>query len=415
MGVFRDSCPGFAQHTFAISAVSGGSLGAGVFSALAHRFAQNGDHQDCTGKATLFASSAKRFFESDLLAPLVGAALFPDLLQRVLPVPLKALDRGRVLEESFAAAWDSASSLKLEAKDGEGLFKQSISSVWSPTGASPALFLNTSSVAAGSRITISPIWFNPTSTAMHVAQAICSDLKSIELPLATAISLSARFPWLTPVGWLDVNKANPICPESKEYSRVFLVDGGYFENSGLETAIELATYLRLFTADFASEIDLEKLRGEYPFGIDTRIVMIFAIDEYASRYIHSAENRMSSHPGEILPPIQTMLASRMARTRAVHLHAVQEGHLPFARRTDVRARQYRIAGSKDVWIGIDDVHQVALDGTKFFLPLGWRLSQRSVQIIGGNLDAPSALAFKLIQYELEGKDTEVLKDRNFGR
>jgi len=369
LGRLQDSCPSFAQHTFAISAVSGGSLGAGVFSALAHLFAKNGDHQDCTGKDTLFAQAAKSFFQNDLLAPLVGAALFPDLLQRVLPVPLKVLDRGRALEDSFAAAWDSStSSLKSQPNDGEGLFKQPISSFWNPTGASPALFLNATSVASGSRITISPIWFNPTSTAMHIAQAICFNLKSIDLPLATAISLSARFPWLTPAGWLDVNKAKPICPESKEHNRVYLVDGGYFENSGLETAIELATYLRLFTVDrsFASwsGIDLEKLKAEYPYGIEIRIIMIFTVDEYASRYIHSAENRMSSHPGEILPPIQTMLGSREARTQSGHLRAVQEGQLPFLWGVNTRARRYRIADpTEDVWIGIDDIHQVALDGT----------------------------------------------------
>jgi hypothetical protein len=38
----QDRCPNFAQHVFAISSVSGGSLGASVFSSLARKYAPNG-------------------------------------------------------------------------------------------------------------------------------------------------------------------------------------------------------------------------------------------------------------------------------------------------------------------------------------------------------------------------------------
>src|SRR5262249_6224384 len=43
----QDLCPNFAQHVFAISSVSGGSLGAGVFTALAQTGARNTDAQPC--------------------------------------------------------------------------------------------------------------------------------------------------------------------------------------------------------------------------------------------------------------------------------------------------------------------------------------------------------------------------------
>src|SRR5262249_39717770 len=35
LGRMQDFCPNFAEHTFAVSSVSGGSLGAGVFATLA--------------------------------------------------------------------------------------------------------------------------------------------------------------------------------------------------------------------------------------------------------------------------------------------------------------------------------------------------------------------------------------------
>jgi hypothetical protein len=47
-------------------------------------------------------------FDNDLLAPLVGGALFPDFLQRLLPVPAKAFDRARALEQGFSEACDHA-------------------------------------------------------------------------------------------------------------------------------------------------------------------------------------------------------------------------------------------------------------------------------------------------------------------
>lgn len=40
-------CPNFVQHVFAISSVSGGSVGAGTFAALTKAFAQNGPWQGC--------------------------------------------------------------------------------------------------------------------------------------------------------------------------------------------------------------------------------------------------------------------------------------------------------------------------------------------------------------------------------
>ena len=45
----QDQCPNFAQHTFAISGVSGGSLGGAVFAALTKALkAPNGAHMPCT-------------------------------------------------------------------------------------------------------------------------------------------------------------------------------------------------------------------------------------------------------------------------------------------------------------------------------------------------------------------------------
>ena len=102
----QDRCPNFAQHVFGISSVSGGSLGAAVFASLAGRSARNETWQDC--RLTTdgpFQKAVRDYFSNDFLSPLVGATLFPNTLQSIIPFPFKALDRARAIEHAFAEAW----------------------------------------------------------------------------------------------------------------------------------------------------------------------------------------------------------------------------------------------------------------------------------------------------------------------
>ena len=254
----QDECPLFAQHAFAISSVSGGSLGAAVFSALATEQATNQAWRPCgpasqKGKLNEFV---KHYFSQDFLSPLIAASLFPDFLQRFLPVPVYQFDRARALERAFEAAWENAA----RAVDGKAShpirnpFETPLSAFAEPLRAAPALLLNTTGVETGSRITLSPLFVGATPTALHITQAllgICTEVtKTVEMRLSTAVSLSARFPWVTPVGWVDRPMRNPKsappCPDRQfDFgNRLYLADGGYFENSGLESAIEVAARLR---------------------------------------------------------------------------------------------------------------------------------------------------------------------------
>jgi len=56
----QDECPQFAQHTFAISSVSGGSLGGAVFAALANEKANNEAWQPCKPEARDRATPCSR-------------------------------------------------------------------------------------------------------------------------------------------------------------------------------------------------------------------------------------------------------------------------------------------------------------------------------------------------------------------
>ena len=104
----QDLCPNFAQHVFAVSSVSGGSLGAAVFAGLTRSLAANDDAKPCLDKLAdrgNFETRADAILSRDLLAPVVWGGLFPDFLQRFIPWPLPAFDRARALEYAFEESW----------------------------------------------------------------------------------------------------------------------------------------------------------------------------------------------------------------------------------------------------------------------------------------------------------------------
>ena len=64
-------------------------------------------------------------------------------------------------------------------------------------------------------------------------------LTELPLPLSSAAFISARFPWVSPAATVKVT--NPCFGQS---DLVRLVDGGYLDNSGVETALGLIERLR---------------------------------------------------------------------------------------------------------------------------------------------------------------------------
>ncbi len=89
-GTVAEHRPDFAEHVFAISAVSGGSLGAAAFdAALAGR------------RGGPIRPGLRKMLGEDFLAPPLAALLYPDFMQRFIFHPFPALDRGRWLERAW--------------------------------------------------------------------------------------------------------------------------------------------------------------------------------------------------------------------------------------------------------------------------------------------------------------------------
>jgi len=68
--------------------------------------------------------------------------------------------------------------------------------------------------------------------------------------------------------------------------------------------------------------------------------------------------------------------------------------------------RYRIPGVR--FLGTDTLHHVMLDGTRFFLPLGWRLSRRSMDSIQQGDNDVAQQTLSIVRAELMGEDTTLL-------
>src|SRR6185503_15049930 len=103
-----------------------------------------------------------------------------------------------------------------------------------PGGASavPALYLTSASVERGARVVISPWSWRTAGVAANDTRRDLVDLHDQiggDVTLVQAAHNSARFTFVSPAGRL-------LSPDGQD--RGYVVDGGYFENTGIETALD---------------------------------------------------------------------------------------------------------------------------------------------------------------------------------
>jgi hypothetical protein len=217
LGATQDRVPDFRKQLVAVSGVSGGSLGALVFVTL---LAQDSPPQvKCIGGPDPrgpYECAGQTVLSQDFLAPTVAALLFPDLMQRF--VPLGFPDRAQALEQSWERSWAVAGF------EDDPWGARGFRSLWEGKHL-PALLLNGTHVQTGKRVLTS----NLDIAAQHDAFLNVYDFYKLspakDIRPSTAAHNSARFTYVSPASTL---------PDGTH-----LVDGGYFENFGAVTAREL--------------------------------------------------------------------------------------------------------------------------------------------------------------------------------
>lgn len=256
LSALQDANSDFGSHVYAISGVSGGSLGGAVFTALL-----------ADGVRSNATSEAQAILSRDFLSPTLGAMLFPDFIQRFLPVRSERLDRARSLEMAWEAGWQEVRK--------NDRFAQPFTSLWQADPYLPSLFLNGTSVEFGQRLITSNLRVTNFLDSMDAY-----DWLDGELRLSTAAHMSARFTYVSPAGRFTNGQ--------------HVVDGGYFENSGATTADDIA--------------------GVFDAGITNLEVFVILISNSSTvTSLNKTGSKRHDFLSEVLAPIQSMLHTREAR------------------------------------------------------------------------------------------------------
>ncbi|MDQ1834620.1 hypothetical protein [Massilia scottii] len=238
-----DSGARFGRHLFALSGVSGGSLGIGAYAGLVADAGSGGlAGAPCAGGARdgAYQTCMRKVLQRDFLSPTLGYALYPDMLQRFLPFAIPAADRARAMEAAWAQGWESAT--------GSERFGRRFDQLWAadPAMNVPSLLLNATLVDGGNRIIASDLVIDGSFPDAYDALDPVLDLR--QMSLSTALHNSARFSYISPAGTVSAcrqGKALVACAPGRErapWGRI--IDGGYFENSGVESVRDLLFAMR---------------------------------------------------------------------------------------------------------------------------------------------------------------------------
>jgi hypothetical protein len=233
-----DQIDGFRDHLFAISSVSGASLGATLFRADIVSGADRG----------LEFERFKAFYEHDFLGPLTAGLLFSDVISSLFPVGILP-DRAEALERSWEAAW----------RDGwrSDAFGDEFRKLWpalpsgykngdpAPPGRWPHLILNGASLENGVILATSDVTGLRSGSEQFPR---VEEMTPLRFPTSTAINNSARFPVIEPPGMIIVGTKTVA-----DAVQDLVVDGGYVDNYGSFVLSEVLDYVKQFNCRLSRE------------------------------------------------------------------------------------------------------------------------------------------------------------------
>jgi hypothetical protein len=239
---------------FAVSSVSGGSLGAAAYmTTLAGLSPQQRCGEDRLSPARGAALDALRSprLAQDALGPLLAGALLVDIPRAIFSpfawvvrwisnTQPRGGDRAEALERAFERLWRRlpVSSVDSATADKASLSQPFLSLFYDEKAirsGMPIWIANGTELNTGSRLLTAPFdphksW--PFNDAADALSALNADVR-----ISTAINNTARFPFLEPAGELLRYPTDQKAPPEA-------IDGGYFDNEGLQTALELVDWIK---------------------------------------------------------------------------------------------------------------------------------------------------------------------------
>jgi hypothetical protein len=225
------------ERLFAISSVSGGSIGAGVWLATVRpKICSKGTTRPPKADVDLPKDAATRILSTDFLSPIIGYLFYPDLMQQFLPFPVKRFDRSHALEDGLIRATSRVEDQPL---------RLSAAGFYDHCPELPILLLNSTVSETGQRAILTQLDTSAfdqayplrAATAAGAAASHVIDPSTDHQPMAGLMHHSARFPVASPAGTLT-DYVDSIHWMTRRPPVAHLVDGGYFDNSGIVTALE---------------------------------------------------------------------------------------------------------------------------------------------------------------------------------
>jgi hypothetical protein len=212
------------NNIYALSGVSGGGTG------LAYYFARQ--HDKSLTNTCLSDSCQDVFLKKDFLSDVTGGLFFSDGFQSYLPFGVSALDRTKKLEDAFASNYKRV----FLANDSANIYDKPFTKLWYNNNGSynydlPSLLINSTLAETGQRAITSNL--NLQMDSLNIVNVIAATGR--DMPFKTANILMARFPFITKGGLI----------KHKNGSKMgHLTDGGYFENTGIESLLHLYYQLK---------------------------------------------------------------------------------------------------------------------------------------------------------------------------
>jgi hypothetical protein len=329
-----------------MSGVSGGSVGSALHAV------QLVEQAVAPGAAPGFAARAQRSLDNDILSPVLSYFLFPDLIQRFSPIPFSFADRARAIERALESAVADRQGANSDR------FGRRFLELW-PQAAPyrvPVLLLNTTVVETGQRGIVSNLVIDDSFT--DAVDLLGAEVRTQDMAVSTAAHLSARFTYVSPAGTIRT-------PKGEVWGHI--VDGGYFENSGAATALELMQRMRV-VAEQAK-----------PRRVALNLILIRNDPEAPNLCEAGAAVSPPSEPytylNDLLSPVRALLSTRVARGRLAEESALNL----------VRSFHGGTASIQSPLCRDGCVFEFSLGGGDIEPPLGWSLSDRAKDQMNAHL------------------------------
>lgn len=355
----------FSERLFAISSVSGGSVGAAAYVTLKRA-------QLNAGEDGPLRDPVRRVLGHDFLSPVVAGLLFPDLAQRFFPFPVTLADRQRFLERSFELAFDG---------DARRLFSGPFQNLYAGAAGEklPSLLLNTTVVETGQRAVLSDLQVGGLPGVVDLFE---SRYQLAAIRTSAAAGASARFTYVSPAGRVDI----------ADDDNIRLVDGGYFENSGAATMGDLIALLDDSLGDGSGESDPPFRPVLIVINNDPTAPALCRRDNGADDQLQG--ERFNAAVSEVAAPIRALFETRGARqqiaeVKAARLVEAMGGaviEMPLAAVLDVQLDAARAAAAEP----LSDEAVAQIRRKYLEPPLGWSISREVRNGMDATLDDPPA-------------------------